>query len=188
MTTSTVVKKLSVAAVGAACIALGSTSLKPSPAQAAILSAPLSINVDLGSGPVSSTAGSVTFDDSFLTGAGLEFLTTGSGLQNLSLTLLGNTYTAASDPRPATFFPRLVFNGGTLLGLNFQFQELTTGTLVQLDDLTQQVFTATSGPIGTYAIGTPTVIPTPALLPGLVGLGISVATLRKRQTEKARQA
>jgi hypothetical protein len=81
-----------------------------------------------------------------------------------------------------------VFNSGTLLGINFQFQELTTGTLVQLDDLTQQVFTATSGPIGTYVTGAPTAIPTPALLPGLVGLGISIATLRKRQAEKAEQA
>lgn len=185
MTTSTIVKKLSVAITGAACIALGTANLEAAPAQAAILSAPLSINIDLGSGPVSSTAGSVTFDDSFLTGAGLEFLTTGSGLQSLNLTLLGNDYTAASDPRPASFFPRLVFNSGTLLGVNFQFQELTTGTLIQLDDLTEQVFTATSGPIGTYVTGAPTAIPTPALLPGLIGLGISITTLRKRQAEKA---
>jgi hypothetical protein len=130
----------------------------------------------------------VTFDSSFLKGSGIEALTTSSGLQNVSLTLLGNTYTAASDPRPDNLFPRAIFNNGALFGVNFQFKELTTNTLVQLDDITSQVLNAGFTPLGSYTAGVPKEVPTPALLPGLVGLGMSIATLRKRQAEKAKQA
>ncbi|MCL6433985.1 MAG: PTPA-CTERM sorting domain-containing protein [Leptolyngbyaceae cyanobacterium HOT.MB2.61] len=183
MTTS-VMQKLSVAATGAACIALGIASFEVSPAQAAILTAPFTVEVPVGTGTETGT-GTVTFDSDFVSAIGLDVVNPVEGLLSLNLNLLGNTFTESSS---AAFpiLPALFFNDGAIAGLLFDF-ELAPGTQALLVPFTNQVFTSAGG-IGSVTFGEPTAIPTPALLPGLVGLGMSIATLRKRQAEKARQA
>ncbi len=183
MTTSTAVKKLSIAAVGAVCIGLGTACLEANPAQAASLSAPFTFSVPLG-GSTQTASGTVTFDSTFVSPTGFDLLNPGNGLESLSLNLLGNTYTESASLIPGA--PVLFFQNGTISGLLFAFRELVTQDVVALIPGVNQVFTPQGS--GTIDFGSATPVPTPALLPGLIGLGMGITALRKRQSEKSQQA
>lgn len=186
MTTSTAVKKLSIAAVGAACIGLGTACLEANPAQAASLSAPFTFSVPLG-GSTQTASGTVTFDSNFVSPTGFDVLNPGNGLESLSLSLLGNTYTESASLIPTA--PFLFFRDGGIEGLLFSFQELTTNTRVTIVPFFNQVIAGGNlGDRGTIDFGSATPVPTPALLPGLIGLGMGITALRKRQSEKSQQA
>ncbi|UBF27053.1 PTPA-CTERM sorting domain-containing protein [Kovacikia minuta CCNUW1] len=180
MTTSTMTK-VSIAAASAACIAMGSTVLTSAPAQAITLSAPFQINVSSGTFAGATGNGTVSWESTALTGSGLEILQPGTGLLGLSLDFVGNTYTAAS----AVGFPsrpRLVFSNGSLFGLDYLFQVQGSTEFLGLDPLSNEVTTGVPGapPVGSYAAA----VPTPALLPGLLGLSLAVSALRKRKAEE----
>jgi hypothetical protein len=180
MTTSTITKA-SIAAASAACIAMGSAILGSAPAQAITLSAPFTIDVSSGTFAGAIGNGTVSWESSALTGSGLEILKPGTGLLGLNLNFLGNSYTAAS----AIGFPnrpRLIFSNGSLFGVDYLFQVQGTPEFLGLDPLSNEVTNGVLGapPVGSYAA----TVPTPALLPGLLGLSLAVSALRKRKAEE----
>ncbi|WP_088893098.1 PTPA-CTERM sorting domain-containing protein [Leptolyngbya ohadii] len=112
----------------------------------------------------------------------------------LKLTISTN-YTSAPGSISSNFIGNLAFVGNTLFTTGFDFTQGNQGAILRYDGLTGEplpgagnsgaVFVSTSPnlqrPIGIAYDPAP--IPTPALLPGLVGVGI--AALRKRRQEQS---
>lgn len=213
------IQTLSIAIVGAACMAIGS-AITASSAQAAIITN--NFRVDVTSGPLINQAffGSFTYDDTALSDpnvltdpdVNLPIITPSNGLLNVTFNFLGNTYNQTNDadylgdPNNPPY-PRLYFENGSFLVMEFLVSENPTfsnptnipGETYQFNltydpDLGQPFFRSRTRPtsdpdqlgmsLGTVTYGIQAV-PTPALLPGLIGLGIGV--IRKRRTEAKEQ-
>lgn len=136
-----------------------------------------------------------------------QIINVSNGLIDVSFNFLGNTYTEASDldfigtdfdsPTLAAF-PRLLFKNGSLLGLELVVSNnpdlnpviipepiIAFGILYENGAPFFGALAIPGGPRvseGTVTYGVEP-IPTPALLPGLIGMGI--ATFRKRKRETA---
>jgi hypothetical protein len=102
---------------------------------------------------------------------------------------LGNTYTQSSDAgyldAPPNQYPQLNFKGGSLLGLDYAVESLmSSGSIasfvINYDSIKGEPFFRGTVKYGIQAV------PTPALLPGLIGLGVGI--LRKRRSVAKEQA
>ncbi len=133
------------------------------------------------SGPLAGNSyfGGFSFDDSGLVGAGDETV----ALSDFNFSFLGVNYTKTDGNSPlAAFFD------GTFLGIEYTFDSVdvdfsfTPGS----SGVEEAFFTydIASGPNAGAGFGDVnySVIPTPALLPGLVGMG-AMALRRKRESE-----
>ncbi|BAY70402.1 PEP-CTERM sorting domain-containing protein [Anabaena sp. FACHB-709] len=86
------------------------------PTQAAIVNYNFIVDATSGSNP-GQYFGSLKYDDSFLTGLGLETLGVENGLE-VKFNYLGNTYTEEDDEF-YDLYPIVSFNDGKLLGLSY---------------------------------------------------------------------
>ncbi|MBD2346189.1 PEP-CTERM sorting domain-containing protein [Anabaena subtropica] len=105
-------KSLSVATLAA--ISVAAAGVKPT--QAAIVNYSFTVDATSGSNP-GQYFGSFRYDDSFLTGLGLETLGVENGL-TVAFNYLGTTYTEADDI-DFDLFPIVSFNDGQLQGLSY---------------------------------------------------------------------
>ena len=111
-------QKLAIATTGTA---LTLVTVEANPVQAAIVT--YNFDVDVATGSLAGTQGSgfFSYDDSTLTGNGLESLGVSDGL-SISFDFLGRTYTEADEaeePDDEEEFPFVNFRDGNLLGLNY---------------------------------------------------------------------
>jgi hypothetical protein len=174
-------KFASLAVAAAAAVALVSA-----PAQAATVNYNFSFTTVPGFAPASSTpgTGSFSYDDSLVTGGSFEFVP----VQNFVLNFLGNALTPAQGNGSTA----VSFANGSFLGINFTTPRGFTlpGSSPTINKITLAENTAFVAAVGglsstsdiAYARVTE-VIPTPALLPALVGFG--AAALRNRKKEQA---
>ena len=144
------------------------------------------------SGPLAGDrfSGQVEFDDSVLTGVGDETV----GLSDFSFSFLGNNFTPVDDPLAfAQFFD------GTFLGLDYistDFQLLSgidifepafssiDNTFFSYDIPSGAGFGNISYTVVTKPPTPPTAaVPTPALLPGLIGMGVTALRKRRKQED-----
>lgn len=203
---------LSTAIAGAVCFAIGS-ALAASSAQAIAITQNFRVDITTGSLANQSFFGNFRYDDAALTDKSLEIIDpvngnqiidSSNGLLDLSFNFLGNTYTQTSDGGFPDF-PQLNFQNGAFQALDFIVSEspfapnptVIPGLVFEFGtgfDATAGVpfFVALAGDpnapdvsFGTVTYGVQAV-PTPALLPGLIGMGI--AALRKRKGEGAIEA
>jgi len=161
----------------AASFAVVLSAISPTPAQAATVTYDFTINNLDGDLAGNSFSGSFTYDDALLTGSGSEYL----GVSSLLFNLLGTDYTEADDP-----FAEVAFFEGTFLGLIFAVGNpgvdaisfaFVPGFFDASDAYFTYDFTGSTGKFGTGDIQYQ-VVPTPVLLPGLIGLGLGA--LRKK--------
>ncbi|AFY46131.1 PEP-CTERM putative exosortase interaction domain-containing protein [Nostoc sp. PCC 7524] len=103
----TLAKNLGIASFAAA-ISIAAITAKP--AQAAIVRYDFTVNPG-------ESFGSFSFDDSTLTGLGLETIGVENGL-DVTFNYLGTTYTEEDD-QSYDFFPILTFNDGRIQGLSY---------------------------------------------------------------------
>jgi hypothetical protein len=198
------IKPLSIAIAGAACVTIGS-AVTASSAQALVITNNFRVGVTQGLLTNQSFFGNFRYDDASLTGSGLETLNPSNGFQSLSFKFLGNTYTQSSDAgyldAPPNQYPQLNFKGGSLLGLDYAVESLmSSGSIasfvINYDSIKgEPFFRAYDGSpfdSNTKSLAEGTVkygiqaVPTPALLPGLIGLGVGI--LRKRRSVAKEQA
>jgi len=200
------IKPSSIAIAGAACITIGS-AVTASSAQALVITNNFRVDITSGTLANQSFFGNFRYDDASLTGSGLETLDPSNGLQSLSFNFLGTTYTQQSDAgyldAPPNQYPQLNFQDGSLVGLDYLVSKFYTPSLnipSPIDSFTisyksqlgaffkaygegDPLADPNTSPITTLAQGKVTygvqAVPTPALLPGLIGLGWGV--LRKRR-------
>jgi hypothetical protein len=135
------------------------------------------------SGPLNGAVytGNFSFDGSGLSNSGDESV----ALSSFNFSFLGNTYSEADDP-----FAIAAFFDGNFLGIDYSFSDGTTAFSFLSGQFTQDIndaffsYDIAAGPNVGAGFGdvSYTAVPTPALLPGLLGLG--VAALRRRQTEQ----
>ncbi len=181
-----------------------------SPAQALTITNNFRVDITRGFLTNQSFFGSFRYDDAALTDPSKQIIdpdngnlliNDSNGLLDLSFNFLGNIYTQASDVGFPDF-PQLDFKNGLFQSLDFLvFEEPfapnplipgpITGFITAYDfDLDVPVFLAfaddpnlqkvvSSGTV-TYGVQP---IPTPALLPSLIGLGIGVFRKRKQQDQ-----
>jgi len=188
------IKPSSIAIAGAACITIGS-AVTASSAQALVITNNFRVDITSGTLANQSFFGNFRYDDASLTGSGLETLDPSNGLQSLSFNFLGTTYTQQSDAgyldASPDQYPQLSFQNGSLLGLDFLVSEnpiFANSTVIpgsikafgiggpDFQALDNDPAANSEGAV-TYGIQA---VPTPALLPGLLGLGVGV--LRKRRS------
>lgn len=193
-------RNLSIAIAGVACVAIGS-AVAPNSAQATIITN--NFRVDITEGSLAANQpffGSFTYDDATLTGSGFEALDPTNGSLKLSFNFLGNTYTEKDDAfyqvgSPA--YPQLGFQDGVFQALDFLVSETsslpnptvipgsTRAFIISYDPKFGGPYFQTladvpsEGSLGTVTYGVQAV-PTPALLPGLIGLGVGVLRKRKK--------
>ena len=192
-------KTLSMAIAGAACVTLGA-AVAPSSAQAVTMTNDFRVDVTTGSLAGQSFFGNFQYDDAGLTGIGEEILDSSNGSLGVSFNILGSTYTEQSDDGFPDF-PQLIFQDGSLLGLDFLVfpsavtndpqrdlrfvQILPTGfraALVSEPELPEPL--PFSGSEGTVTYGSSTAVPAPAVFPGVLAAGALGAVYRKRQSKK----
>lgn len=200
MKTLTMIRNGMFAAIGAACLSIGTTVTAP--AQAGTITSNFTITLDDGILTGETGSGSVTWDDTFLNAAGDGFLTLNNGLIDLQLqfSFFGNFDAADDEDSPQ--FPGLSVSKNSLDFLDYRVRtqylgEPLTFVLAPNSNKTVQVnidLDRDGSPDDLISSGiysftptlTPTAIPTPALLPGLVGLGVAV--WRKRKTGAAQDS
>lgn len=197
------IQTLSIAIVGAACMAIGS-AITASSAQAAIIDYNFQVDATTGNLAGQSFFGSFSYDDAALSDPSIQIIDSNTGnsiinatngLLNLSFNFLGNTYNQTSDSGYSEY-PQLNFNNGSFEGLDYLVNSLVNSDPVKAFIITfddgQPVFRAYD--VVEFGPSTPRLaegsvtyqrVPTPALLPGLIGLGIGV--IRKRRTEAKEQ-
>jgi hypothetical protein len=179
--------KFSTLAAVAAGAALGALALAADAAQAATFGFSFTLPSGFVNAPAGSPgAGVFTFDDALVN--------PNAAFQQLPVTgfqfdLLGRTFTA-SDAAGGPDAVAVNFFSGRLAGLNFDANSipepypLFAVTINESDSaFFDQQFNTGNAVVSYSEIQTPNPIPTPALLPGLVGLG--AAALRQRKDEKA---
>jgi hypothetical protein len=159
-------------------LALSLCALNATQAQALSLY-DFTVTPDFGTLTGNTYQGNFSFDDSGLTSSGEEEVAL---LSFNFLNFLGRTYTQADDPSAiASFFD------GNFLGIDYFFSDtdvtfsFLSGVLTQ--DINDAFFSydITAAPMsaGTGNIAY-TAVPTPALLPGLVGLGAALVRRKRR--------
>jgi len=178
-----------------------------SPAQALTITNKFRVNITEGPLVNQFFFGSFQYNDAALTDPSLEIIdpisgnqiiNDSNGLLDLSFSFLGNIYTQESD---AGFpdFPQLNFRDGLFEALDFVVAEslaapnptVIPGSIFEFstrfDPVFGSFFVAFEGDPSApdFSFGSVTYevqsIPTPALLPGLIGLGIGVFRKRKQQ-------
>lgn len=194
------INPLSIAIVGAACVTIGS-AVTASSAQASTITNNFRVDITQGTLANQSFFGNFTYDDSFLSGTGFESLTPSNGFLNLSFNFLDNIYTQENDV-DSPDFPEVAFQDGSLLGLGFVVSEnlafpnptFIPGSIRAFGTLGPDFQVLVDGKsdldpdsLGTVSYGVQAV-PTPALLPGLIGLGVGVLRKRRAAVKKARLA
>lgn len=104
-------------AVATAAAALSLVVMEAEKAQAATITYDFTVNVTSGSLTGTQPSGFFSYDDSTLTGVGLETVGVNEGLA-ISFNFLGETYDETDDIE-APDYPILQFQDSSLLGLNF---------------------------------------------------------------------
>jgi hypothetical protein len=188
----------------AVCLTMGS-AIASDGAEAAIIKTDFQANLTTGSLAPQSFFGNFLYDDAAITGVGDETLDLSNGFLNLSFNFQGKIYTEKDDA-VSPDFPQIVFKDGVLQGLDFgvyealsfpnpvvipgsvlsfvttfAFPDTTSIFRVESSDSNNQI-SVSQGSI-TYSSQP---IPTPALLPSLVGVGIGM--WRKRRAEAEAEA
>lgn len=198
-------RNVSIAIAGVACVAIGS-AVAPNTAQAAIITNNFRVDVTTGSLANQSFFGNFSYDDDSLANTatqiidpnnGNQLINPTNGLLSLAFNFLGITYTEKSDSGYSQF-PQLNFKDGLFQGLDYVVEASPSVVLPGSISLFGTGYDTASG--GTFFVayeGDPNdlstpfsegtvvysaqAVPTPALLPGLIGLGLSV--WRKRKAE-----
>lgn len=182
-------------------VALTAAAVLPSTAaQAAIITNHFRVDVTSGLLEDQSFFGHFTYNDAALSdptiqiinpNTGNQLINATNGLIDLSFNFLNNTYTQTSDfGFPA--YPTINFANGSLQSLDYIVESLLNpepirSFMITFDPVIRgSVFVGFDGvPFGSQVVSFGTVtygvqpIPTPALLPGLIGF--SVGILRKRR-------
>ena len=200
------IKPLSIAIAGAACATI-SSAVTASSAQASTITNNLRVDITSGALANQSFFGSFTYNDAALTDPsiqitnpdGNQIINPTNGLLNLSFNFLGTTYSQNSDSGFPDY-PQLNFQAGLFKGLDYLVESVANpatiaafGTgYIQSSGLTFfQTFDGSPFNSATNVLDEGTVtygvqaVPAPALLPGLIGLGVGV--LRKRRAEAKEQ-
>jgi len=194
-----VVNKVFMSAIAGAALTAAAV-MTSSSAQAAIITNHFRVDVTSGLLEDQSFFGHFTYNDAALSdptiqiidpNTGNQIINSSNGLIDLSFNFLNNTYTQASDSGFPDF-PTINFVGGSLQSLDYIVESLLNpepirSFVITFDPFIQgSVFVGFDGvPFGSQVVSFGTVtygvqpIPTPALLPGLIGL--SVGVLRKRR-------
>ncbi|UBF27428.1 hypothetical protein K9N68_05630 [Kovacikia minuta CCNUW1] len=89
------------------------------PAQTFSLTYNFTVNITTGTYAGNSYTGAFSYDNSNLTGSGLEFVSPTQGNLGVLFNFLNRTYTQAQDRDAVSGFPRVYFRNGNLLGLSF---------------------------------------------------------------------
>jgi hypothetical protein len=180
-------------------------------AQALIIAKEFRVDMTSGSLTGQSFFGSFSYDNAALTDPSLQIfdpfngnllINEMNGLLSLSFNFLGDIYTQADDAG-FPLFPQLNFSEGLFQGLDFIVTEnpfapnprVIPGSTFEFgtgyNPIDGSFFVAFAGDpdsldrsFGTVTYGVP--IPTPALLPGLIGMGL--AALKKRRDEASKAA
>lgn len=155
-------KSLSIATLAAISFA----AVEAIPTQAATIKYKFTANVTSGSNP-GEYLGSFQYDDSFLTGLGLETLGIEDGLK-VTFNYLGETFTEEDD---ADFdaYPIVSFDDGKILGLNyFVADKFTIAGDLDTPDVGGNIFYVIDESVNTTAVGTVTYsrVPEPLAIGG----------------------
>jgi len=181
------IRTISVAVVGAAAIGLGCGL---TPAEAATLDFNFSFtNVANGGGTVTGIVSGLT-DNATSAATSLKVLTNtaGFGIGEYVGNPLSNSFTvSAGSITSATFVafglgnnPPAVTGSSLALNLNSPLYKNITG----LSNTSGSIVVSPNTGLSFTPVTPPTAVPTPALLPGLLGLG--AAALRKRKAEQVK--
>ena len=183
----------SIAITGVACVAIGS-AVAPNAAQAAIITNNFRVDATTGSLANQSFFGNFSYNDAALSDPnipidpsnGNQLINLSNGLLSLSFNFLGKTYTEQSDSAQPDF-PKLNFNGGLFQGLDFFVEASPSVELpssIFAFTIQNSVFAEFTDNLPANSLGNVTygvqAVPTPALLPGLIGLGVGVLRKRKK--------
>lgn len=191
--------KLTVATAGAA---LSFVAIEADPVQAATITYDFDVNVT--SGPLDNNIyeGSFSYDDSTLTGTGLETVGVAEEL-SVSFEFLGVTYTEANDNNFLFNFPIVEFKDGSLVGLQYIVNDTPNNSIFALfgdnpdnlgGDRFQYVdvnsFEVSEGSV-TYSLRGSVPVPEPDIAAELVVLGFGWLLKKKiascqRDAQKAR--
>ncbi|MEJ1933248.1 PEP-CTERM sorting domain-containing protein [Nostoc sp. NIES-2111] len=155
-------KSLSIATLAAISFA----AVEAIPTQAATIKYKFTANVTSGSNP-GEYLGSFQYDDSFLTGLGLETLGIEDGLK-VTFNYLGETFTEEDD---ADFdaYPIVSFDDGKILGLNyFVADKFTIAGDLDTPDVGGNIFYVIDESVNATAVGTVTYsrVPEPLAIGG----------------------
>lgn len=179
--------KLTIATVSAA---LSFTTIEAKPIQAATIT--YDFDVYLTSGPQTGNtyAGSFNYNNSTLTGTGLETVGVSQGL-SVSFDYLGVTYTEADDLKLSPFSddprrrvdpgPLVSLSDGDLLGLDFIFSKDGVPTRISDSRFNEQSASTrfVNSGIVTYALRDSEPVPEPGSALGLGVLGIGLLLMKK---------
>jgi hypothetical protein len=167
--------------------AISFAAVEAMPTQAATIKYNFTANVTSGSNP-GQYFGSFQYDDSFLTGLGLETLGVENSLK-VAFNFLGNNFTEEDD---ADFdaYPIVSFNNGRLLGLNYLVADIFTIAGDDLDnpDVGGNIFYVFDGSVDATAVGTVTYsrVPEPLAVSGTaIAATAALFIKRKKKVTKA---
>lgn len=155
-------------------IVLSLTVQQINPAQAATVTYNLAGTIQNGLLTGQPFSGTLSYDDSPLTGSGFEVL----DVSQVNLNFLGSTFTAADDDSYPNY-PTVEFSNGNFLGLNFSVSSFTPEFyLIPSFGTTVATFSYIgasddgSGAIQYTVVSSPTTVPEPSTVLGLIAVGI----------------
>jgi hypothetical protein len=181
--------KLAIASAG---LALSFSVIEANSVNAATLTYNFSVDVTTGSLADSKYEGSFSYDDSTLTGSGVENVGVEDGLSIL-FNFLGKTYTEADDNNASFNFPIVEFKNGNLVGLQYIVNDTLNNAIFSIfgDDpeglgggdkfhyVDVNSYEVGEGNV-TYSLETsPTPIPEPSTALGMTLLGFGWLVKRK---------
>lgn len=198
------IKTWLMAIAGVTCVTIGSAVTADS-VHAAVIN--YDFRVDVADGPLANQSflGNFSYDDAALSDPSIEIIdpingnqiiNPTNGLLSLSFNFLGQTYTAKSDSAFPDY-PQLNFEAGLFQRLDYFVESVVNPNFVAVfatgfnPKTNTSIFLSLTGDPNNLERSTGTVsynaqpIPTPTLLPGLIGLGIGI--LRKRRAEAKEQ-
>lgn len=163
-----------VLAIATAGLSLAVTTVRP--VQAATISYDFELNTTNGLLAGQKGQGSFSYDDSTLTGNGLESLGRKQGL-SVQLNFLGNNYTEADDVNdnddPTDIEPLVDFSNGNLSGLNLSLLKSGEGPLILIRDRSFNIPNFSSRQtIGFGSVTYSKAVPEPGSFLGVSALGI----------------
>lgn len=179
------VKTIGLTAVGAA--AIGLVNLADTKPAFSVTLSTVDFTYTYNSGPRSGItgAGFFSYDPSALTGVGAEQLSPSKGNLSVTITNLGGQI----ETQGPIGIPFANFLNGNPLGIQAEYVPPGASDNNRFFAIFNNILLARETSTGPYSRGivtyTPRPIPTPALLPGLLGLG--AAALRKRKQEQSEQ-
>ena len=182
-------QKLAVTTAGAVLSFATIATATQSPAQAATVGYSFTANVSSGPLAGNNYEGNFSYDDSTLTGNGLESLGVAQGL-SINFDFLGKTYTA-QDAVSSGYDPQVSFEGGNLLGLRYPVGDTVNGYFIG----NLQAFIGgsdfylgsniggfgTQDPVGTVVYSA-SPVPEPSEVGGILVLGLGFLLKRKGKT------